>query len=410
MNPFLRNFATLLSGNGLAFAVQFAAAPILARVFTEADFGVYANVMAVSALISVVAAGRYEQAIVHAGAKGWAAALGKFTLKLTLIGCVASFIPLWIFKDHLLEHYAIHPVDLLWLAPIIALLTLTYGILVQVANSQGKYKLMASCKLVYAVLVAAFSALMGLANMGAAGLLLGVVLGFVITMFFLLPQWREVRKDKLRPNPSLAATYKDFPRWNMPLAVVDTLNQQFIFNLLFTSMFGVRAMGFYAIGWRYLRAPSKLVQSSAAQLFYREASNDPEKAWGYFVQTVRNSAVFAIPLAVLLGLWGQEIFGFVLGDSWLDAGRYAEVLAPMIGLGLIAGSVSTVPILLEKQRAFTIVNITGQALALGTLWWFGRQDAATPVDALFAYTLATMSLHVIWITWFAISLKNRKHV
>ena len=96
---FRRHFATLLGGNGAAFALQLAAAPVLTRLFTPADFGVYANAMALAGLLGVVGAGRYEQAIVRSGAE--AHALARMTLRMTAVStvvacavCAAAQVPL----------------------------------------------------------------------------------------------------------------------------------------------------------------------------------------------------------------------------------------------------------------------------------------------------------------------------
>lgn len=417
MNPFFRNFATLLGGNGLAFSVQLASAPLLTRLFAPEDFGVYANVMAVAALIAVVGAGRYEQAIVQAGERK-AISLAKLCLGLSVLVSAVSFIPLWYFRQELWDRYHMEPRDLLWLVPVIALGTLLYGILIQLANSQGKYKRMALAKLLYALFVATCSAVLGWMETGATGLLTGVVAGYVLTGFFLIPQLMAALRDKQSYSPSLLHEYRDFPRWNLPLAVVDTLNQQFLFNMLFTGFFGVQAMGWYAVTWRYLRAPARMVHSSAAQLFYREASvhkNDLQAVQGYFRQTLRNTAAFAIPMLVVLMLAGPWLFGFVLGEDWREAGEYARVLAPMLSLGMLSGSVSTVPMVFGKQRAFTIISISFQALALAGLWfaYYSRAINVTidPTDfvleSLSVYVGISCAGYLALLVWFRSLIRTR---
>lgn len=411
MNPFLRNFTTLLGGNGLAFAVQLVSAPVLTRLFSPEDFGVYANVMAVAALVAVVGAGRFEQAIVQGAGGPKSFGLAKLSLKLSVLSCVVSFLPLYLFRETLWQHYSMDPKHLLWLVPLVALGTLVYGIFIQLANAQGQYRRMALAKLTYAILVALSSAALGWTGLGAEGLIGGVIAGFALTTFLLIPQITAALQHKQPYSPPLITEYKDFPRWNLPLAVVDTLNQQFVFNLLFTSFFGVKAMGWYSVTWRYLRAPARLVHSSAAQLFYREAAahkNDPEAVAGFFRQTLRNTLVFALPLVAVLMLLGPWLFGLVLGEDWRTAGVYAQVLAPMIGLGMISGAVSTVPMVFERQRTFTIISISGQVLALMGLWFASYAqllnvtvepgDAVLP--ALAVYVGITCVVYLGLLMWF----------
>ena len=52
-----------MTGTTIAQAIPIAISPILTRIYTPEDFGVFALYMAIAAIISVVSTGRYEMAI-----------------------------------------------------------------------------------------------------------------------------------------------------------------------------------------------------------------------------------------------------------------------------------------------------------------------------------------------------------
>src|SRR4051812_48543692 len=60
---FNRNVLTLMTGTGVAQIIPLAVTPILARIYSPAQFGVFSLFVAVVSSLSVVATGRYELAI-----------------------------------------------------------------------------------------------------------------------------------------------------------------------------------------------------------------------------------------------------------------------------------------------------------------------------------------------------------
>ena len=63
-SEFSRNVLTLVTGTTLAQAIPVLISPILTRLYSPEDFGVYAIYFSVLMITSVVATGKYEMAIV----------------------------------------------------------------------------------------------------------------------------------------------------------------------------------------------------------------------------------------------------------------------------------------------------------------------------------------------------------
>ena len=62
-SDFVRHVVTLMTGTAVAQAIPIAMSPILTRIYTPEDFGLFALYMSTSALLAEVATGRYELAI-----------------------------------------------------------------------------------------------------------------------------------------------------------------------------------------------------------------------------------------------------------------------------------------------------------------------------------------------------------
>jgi len=63
-SEFSRNVLTLMTGTTIAQAIPIAISPILTRIYTPEDFGVFALYMSVASLLAVVDTGSYEHAII----------------------------------------------------------------------------------------------------------------------------------------------------------------------------------------------------------------------------------------------------------------------------------------------------------------------------------------------------------
>ena len=62
-SEFNRNILTLMTGTTIAQAIPIAISPILTRIYTPEDFGIFAIFLAITIIIGSIANGRYELAI-----------------------------------------------------------------------------------------------------------------------------------------------------------------------------------------------------------------------------------------------------------------------------------------------------------------------------------------------------------
>src|SRR5690554_5526121 len=63
-SKFGRNVVTLITGTGLAQALPIALSPILTRLYTPDEFGIFALYASIYTILAVFVAGKYELAIV----------------------------------------------------------------------------------------------------------------------------------------------------------------------------------------------------------------------------------------------------------------------------------------------------------------------------------------------------------
>lgn len=146
---YARNVVTLMTGTGLAQAIPIAISPILTRLYTPEDFGVFAFYVSLCAIFAVFVTGKYELAIVAPKRSSESINLVALTMVLSIFVSLIllCMVLLW-GKDlaMLLEHPEIQ--SWLYFAPLSSMILGCYHALNFWANRRSRYKSMAVSRVV----------------------------------------------------------------------------------------------------------------------------------------------------------------------------------------------------------------------------------------------------------------------
>ena len=96
-SEFTRNVLTLMTGTTISLAIPIAISPILTRIYTPEDFGVFSLYMAITTIIAVIATGRYELAIMLPKKDENAADILILSLIVSLVISLISFLIVFFF-------------------------------------------------------------------------------------------------------------------------------------------------------------------------------------------------------------------------------------------------------------------------------------------------------------------------
>ena len=87
---------------------------------------------------------------------------------------------------------------------------------------------------------------------------------------------------------------------------------------------------------------------------------------------------------LFLSLAGQDLFSLVFGAEWADAGIYIQILSIWAFCWFITSPLSTLTLVLSKQRFFLGWNIVNFATRFLSLWIGGKSGSPVLALALFA--------------------------
>ena len=93
-----------------------------------------------------------------------------------------------------------------------------------------------------------------------------------------------------------------------------------------------------------------------------------------------------------------EIFIFVFSETWSEAGEFAEIMAPWFMINLLSSPVSSLPLIINKQKEFFKIAIVGIVIMLLNFYIpsaFFQADFKTTL-MIVSYTQAIYLLFVIF--------------
>ncbi|HJV60127.1 MAG TPA: oligosaccharide flippase family protein [Albitalea sp.] len=363
-----RHVLTLVTGTTLAQVVALAASPLLTRLYVPGQFGVFALYMSVVTLLATAATGRYELAVVLPDSDEEAWHTGTLALSLALATSVACGLFVWTLAEPLARRWGVTG-DLLWLRvlPLAVLLASVSNTLVCWANRRRRYAQIASNRLAQSVTTAAASVALGAAAQGS-GLVWGSVIGQAVSAaMFAFGLRGEGPRGPLQRGllREMARRYRNFPRINLPHALLDAAQASALLALL-GLVFGGVALGLYALALRIVKTPLGMLGASVGQVFQQRAAqlhNEGGDLRGLVRRTTLKLAALVAPIALAM-VFAPWLFAWVFGEQWREAGVYALILAPWMALNFIASPLSQLPLIVGQQARALLYGLAYQAAML----------------------------------------------
>ncbi len=314
----------MVAGTGLSQLLAIAVAPILTRVFTPEDFGLLAVYSAIVSIISIIASGRYEMAVMIPDSEAKAWDLIKAALFIT--ACSTVLVALGIAVIHF-AGFRISFVDRLghmkFLIPIGVFLTAAFNVLTIWGTRVTKYKMLAGSKLIQTTTNSGTAIATGFGSI-SGGLILGQVFGLFAAILTLI----GTRFKGESTGTSLRETFKayqDYPVKSGASGVFGLLGHQ-VPVILLGEFFMDSVLGLYSLVMKVMNLPLNMLGKSISQVYFQEVSDriragNDVKSYVYKF-TGQLFLIITPPMAVVF-IWGPELFSFVFGEEWKEAGTIA---------------------------------------------------------------------------------------
>ena len=398
----LRATLLLVSGGVLAQALPLLLGPWLGRLYTPGEFGHYTLFTAVAANLAVIACGRYDFALPLERDEAGARDLMALCLRL-LVGTLALNAAV---TAALLVGGA--PAYWGWLPLAVAAAGAVQWLTLWATRAQ-RFAALSMSRFVQYGGGALVQVAGGLAHLGTTGLVIGPVVASAAALAWLrmpapLGGWQCLWRGAGTGWRAAARTHRDFPLLNTPHAFAGAV-QDTLAVALGAAWTGDAAAGFWGLGLRYLKAPASLIGGAVSQALYPRLVNATAAEARAAVRSVMVTlALMAVPLVLVLMLFGPELFAIAFGEPWREAGTLARALAPYIGMHFIAAPLAVVTLAWRAQAWALRLALVGQLLFLGALL------AGLKAGGLEAGAWSVSAAMLLYFGWYFWSLATWKKV
>ena len=375
-SEFSRNVLTLMTGTTIAQAIPIAISPILTRIYTPEDFGVFALYIAISSIIAVIATGRYELAIMLPKKDEDAINIVVLSIIISFFVSFISLIIVFIFNTQITNLLGNQEIsNWLYFIPMTVLLTGIFQSFNYWSNRKKQYKRLAVSKVIQSSTTVSTNLTMGFNGFSSSGLILGGVLGQGIATGILTRMiWKE---DSHRLNQmkrlkifSMIRKYKKLPIYNLPNAIIDGFRLSGI-SILIAKFFTTATLGQFSLAWKMVQTPMSLIGSSLSQVFFQKISSCNKKdLYRIVMKFILQASIVSAPIFLFIFFFAVDVFMFVFGDNWKLAGEAASVMTPWLFLNFITSPLSTLFITLNKQDIMLIFAIFYMIIPLSLIYFF----------------------------------------
>lgn len=415
---FLKNLSMVMSGTVVAQIITLMIAPVLTRLYSAEAMGIFSLYTSIVGVLTVFAAMRYELAIVLPSDEDEAAGLFKLACWTVLGVSLATLLVVLTAGDAICEALGVPELKqwLLWIA-FTVLITGWYQNLNYLSTREGRFKRLSVSQVFRSGTTSLSQLGAGAGGMASAGLIGGQLAGQSIATAVLGYQTlRTLGREKREKHgwlrlKQLARKYSEFPKYSTPQALLNALSQNMPVFLLAT-YYGAEIVGLYAISLRLLQLPVSLVSQSVRQVFLQQASAasaDAQRVPAMFRKLTLSLAAVAIVPAVILAVFGPDIFQAVLGKEWNEAGQYARWMILWLFFLFVNPPAIVLTTVYRMQRMLLIFECALLAFRFGALYIGGKYLSALDCIALYSIVGALFNVYLILYVHRKAKTKERQY-
>ena len=339
-NVYITQIVTLMSGTLVAQLVTLAFIPIITRLYTPAEFGLYSLFISIVSVLGLVSSWKYDQAIMLPKSEKDAQALVFLSIIITIGMVILVTLGVVLFHSSLINYFNGNEI-FIWFIPFAVLLLGFLQIFNAYSSRKQYYKKLAAVKVVNSFTVASFQSTSKY-FFKLDGLVFSKLLADTFTLLLLLRyhfkkntlQLASLSKRRMLVS---AKKYEHFPRYQSFTVFLNAISQNLPVFLL-ASLYSPDIAGYYALTMRVLQVPSSMIGSSTREVYYQRASkmySNGENIFALYKKTtLALFKIFIIPFITVL-FFGEYLFSIIFGNEWLISGTISQILIFWTFIGFI---------------------------------------------------------------------------
>jgi lipopolysaccharide exporter len=347
----IRPLTTLFAGTSISAVITLLTAPITTRLYGPDDYGRLGIVMVIANVCALPYVAGFSRSLLIASS-GDAARRQYIDL--------IAFLP-FVFLGTLIVVVLTSMFDpqtatLLFFSSIALTSISAISVATSLMIHSGLYRGLSELGISQSIATAGFSIGLGFAGFGGYGIIIGYVLGQLVSLALV---WRFLPAFQLKaglPWKPLVIMFKDKPRLflaSLPAEALNTFTRS-LPVVMFSAFASAAAVGFFNVALRLLEVPAGFFTSAFTQYFQSLAIERHNKGKSLLpVILIFSGSLFSLGLPILILIIPilPDIAAWALGSEWREAGNFSQYLVTFIFLRIV---VSPVTITIFLHKAFMI--------------------------------------------------------
>ncbi len=398
------NTAKLVSANVVAQAIALLIYPVLTRIYSPDDFGLFNLFLSIGGVIVIAANAEIQYSIVLPKSERTAVACFHNGLSV-VIGVTAVCMILLPLSDAIAGIFDV-PQLARWL-PLMPLFVFvsSFWILTNYWLTRNKqFGQIATYQLSQSILGAGSKTGLGAAGLTGGGMIVGTIVAQAVALAVTIKtSFKRCLKPLLhidREECRAAARQNvNFPKYDLPRAVIDNFSNNLPFFML-TPFFGLAEVGFLGMAFTLAMRPVTLVCNSLNQILYQKTAEQVQNRLPIsevFSRFTRGSLLCLVPAFAALFLILPWLTECLLGSGWHVVGEYIRLMLPWVLMVWLTASVNYLPDVFQRQRGllvFEVVHVLLRAVALSAGIVSGNFRLALTLYS--AVGFVTLTVEYLW--------------
>lgn len=375
LSTFNLGHASFVGSSALVQLFPLLSAPIIARLYAPAEFGVYAVFFALCTILAGISALALTNATLIEAEDVDAAHATLLSMTVTVVFCSVILVLIFATPRSLMANmtgWVVIPY-----LPILPLSVLVSGIFTCLYTwmiRTKQFSLLARNGLVLGASTAALQIGIGLADVGAIGFIFANIAGYSLAIIILVRPFL-LAINRLRPKFNVKSVvaqlknHRDLPLWTVPANLVNSICS-FLPELVIGRIFGVAQLGQFSLASRMVNFPLTFITRGALDIFRQQASEEfletgrcRQSFDRFFVLMWMASIILLVPLILIL----PYVFPIIFGTQWRDAGVLIQAIGVLLIVRFVSSPLSYVWIIRGHYKLNFLWQIGLIVISLATL-------------------------------------------
>ena len=360
--------------------LSFIALPLITRLYSPEDFGIYSAVVSVAGVIAIFQGLGYQQAVVLPKDNSIAELIYNFCVSTTLTLSFLYLIIVLLVPEFIIANYVSSSfLEYKFFVFFIILFDGLYRCLLSVNIRNENYKIISLSRVSRAfsnkfiILFLAIVFVSSPSNLIIAELLSSLIVCCVLyfgvnKLFFTKNINYNILKDIL-------TRYNQFPKFDLPSNILFRSKQAIVIILLL-KFYSAEIVGYFGMALLILTIPTTLIGSAVSEVFYKEAatyksSKQLKKSTLDLFFTLLSSSVV---IFTLIALFSESLIPFFLGNDWSSGSGVIAVLVIVSFSDFLISPFQNIFKILNKQQFIFMHQASSLIMSIFAIWYGAEFD------------------------------------